>query len=174
MTTSNIQLTGTQEILFNADVRTEIAVWLAKYPEAQRQSALIPTLHIVQAANAGWLSDAAMDAVAAYLDLPKIAVYEVATFYTMFELSPVGRHKINVCTNISCQLNGSDAVVSHLKEKLGIGWGETTADGNITLKEVECLGACCGAPMMQVDRDYHEFLTGDKIDQILAQLAEDK
>lgn len=165
-----IQLTGSHAELFNADVRAEIGVWLAKYPESQSQSALIPTLHIVQAANEGWLSEAAMDAVAVYLDLPKIAVYEVATFYTMFELSPVGKHKINVCTNISCQLNGSDEVVAHLKNKLGVSWGETTADGNITLKEVECLGACCGAPMMQVDRDYHETLTPEKIDAILAGL----
>ncbi len=166
-----LQLTGSRDGLFNADVRAEIAVWLAKYPENQSQSALIPVLHLVQDASSGWLSEATLDAVAVYLDLPKIAVYEVATFYGMFELSPVGKHKVNVCTNISCQLNGSDEVVAHLKNKLGVGLGETTTDGKITLKEVECMGACCGAPMMQVDRDYHEFLTTEKIDEILARLT---
>jgi NADH-quinone oxidoreductase subunit E len=165
-----MQLTGSRDELFSADIRTQIAVWLAKYPENQSQSALIPALHIVQDASGGWLSEATLDAVAVYLDLPKIAVYEVATFYGMFELSPVGKHKINVCTNISCQLNGSDKVVAQLTEKLGVGLGETTADGNITLKEVECMGACCGAPMLEVNRDYHEFLTPAKIDEILAGL----
>jgi len=109
-----------------------------------------------------------MDALAIYLDIPKISVYEVATFYTMYDLKPVGKHKVNVCTNISCQLNGSEQLVEHLEKSLGVKLGETTADGNVTLREVECLGACCGAPMMQVGRDYHEHLTTEKIDTILA------
>jgi NADH-quinone oxidoreductase subunit E len=102
--------------------------------------------------------------------MPPIAVYEVATFYSMYDLEPVGRHKVCVCTNISCLLNGSDHIVEHLERKLGIKLGETTADGRITLKEVECLGACAGAPMMQVDKTYHEHLTPAKVDEILKDL----
>ena len=112
-----------------------------------------------------------MDALAVYLDMPAISVYEVATFYSMYELEPVGENKISVCTNISCQLCGSDEIVEHLKTRLGIGFGETTEDGKVTLKEVECLGACCGAPMLQLNRDYHENLTADKIDNLLDGLS---
>jgi len=164
---SDLQLTGAKEQLFNADIRQQLDEWVAKYPAGQAQSAVIPSLHILQATNNGWISEPIMDALAVYLDMPAISVYEVATFYTMFDLQEVGQHKINVCTNISCMLNGSEEVVNHLKKRLGTGLGETTSDGKFTLKEVECLGACCGAPMMQVDRDYHEHLTVEKIDQIL-------
>ena len=108
-----------------------------------------------------------MRALAEYLDVPAISIFEVATFYSMFELTPVGKHKINVCTNISCQLCGSQQIVEHLQKRLGIGFGETTLDGKFTLKEVECLGACVGAPMLLLDRDYHEVLTPEKIDAIL-------
>lgn len=167
---SALQLTGDKSQLFNDDVRENIDAWLIKYPAEQKQSALIPSLHIVQDANEGWLSEEVMKALAAYLDLPAISVFEVATFYSMFELSPVGKNKINICTNISCQLNGSEELVGHLKQRLGIGLGETTEDGKVTLKEVECLGACCGAPMMQVNRDYHEYLTVQKVDQILGEI----
>jgi len=161
-------LTGAKEQLFTTEVRQQLDDWIEKYPSGQAQSALIPCLHILQAENEGWLPEALMDALAIYLDIPKISVYEVATFYTMFDLKPVGKHKVNVCTNISCQLNGSEQVVEHLEQCLDVKLGETTADGNVTLREVECLGACCGAPMMQVDRDYHEHLTTEKIDTILA------
>ncbi|MDC9724390.1 MAG: NADH-quinone oxidoreductase subunit NuoE [Gammaproteobacteria bacterium] len=161
-------LTGQKEQLFTADIRQKLDAWLAKYPSGQSQSAVIPCLHILQAENEGWLSEELMDALAVYLAMPKISVYEVATFYTMFDLKPVGKHKVNVCTNISCQLNGSEDVVKHLERCLDVKLGETTDDGNVTLREVECLGACCGAPMMQVDRDYHEHLTAEKIDTILA------
>jgi NADH-quinone oxidoreductase subunit E len=164
---SDMQLTGAKAQLFNADIRQQLDEWIAKYPTGRSQAAVIPSLHILQAANNGWLSEPVMDALADYLDMPAISVYEVATFYTMFDLKEVGQHKINVCTNISCMLNGSEEVVDHLKKRLGAGLGETTSDGKFTLKEVECLGACCGAPMMQVDRDYHEHLTVEKIDQIL-------
>ena len=164
---SELQLIGVKEQLFNADIRQKIEDWLAKYPATQRQSALIPSLHLLQDENKGWLSEPIMDALAVYIGIPKISVYEVATFYSMYDLKPVGTHKINVCTNISCMLNGSDDIVKHLETRLGAGLGETTEDGKFTLKEVECLGACCGAPMMQVDRDYHEHLTTDKIDKIL-------
>ncbi|NOQ94901.1 MAG: NADH-quinone oxidoreductase subunit NuoE [Methylophaga sp.] len=161
-------LTGQKEQLFTADIRQKLDEWVAKYPSGQSQSAVIPSLHILQAENEGWLSEDVMDALAVYLAMPKISVYEVATFYTMFDLKPVGKHKVNVCTNISCQLNGSEEVVKHLEKCLDVKLGETTADGNVTLREVECLGACCGAPMMQVNRDYHEHLTTEKIDTILA------
>jgi len=164
---TELQLTGAREQLFNEAIRAEMDSWIAKYPVAQAQSALIPCLHIVQAANAGWLSTEVMDAVAEYLAIPAISVYEVATFYTMFELKPVGKHKLNVCTNISCMLCGSEEIVNHIKQRLNIDFGQTTADGLITLKEVECLGACCGAPMLQLNRDYHELLTKEKVDALL-------
>jgi len=165
---TDMQLTGSKEQLFTAEIRQQLDDWVAKYPAGQSQSAVIPCLHILQAEHEGWLSEDVMDALAVYLGMPKISVYEVATFYTMFDLKPVGKHKVNVCTNISCQLNGSEQIVEHLEKCLDVKLGETTADGNVTLREVECLGACCGAPMMQVGRDYHEHLTTEKIDTILA------
>lgn len=168
---SELQLDANKESLFNADLRQQIDVWVAKYPVGQAQSAVIPALHILQDANGGWLSKPLMDALAVYLDMLAISVYEVATFYSMYELEPVGENKISVCTNISCQLCGSDEIVDHLKTRLGIGFGETTEDGKVTLKEVECLGACCGAPMLQLNRDYHENLTADKIDNLLDGLS---
>lgn len=127
-------------------------------------------LRITQDQNGGWLTEELMDAIAEYLQLDPIAVYEVATFYSMYELKPVGKHKICVCTNISCQLCGSDDVVAHLKRRLRIGFGETTIDGRFSLKEVECLGACSGAPMLQVGKDYYENLTPDKLDELLEKL----
>ena len=115
----------------------------------------------------GWVSDEVVRAVAEVLDLEPIQVFEVATFYDHFDTRPVGRHRIKVCTNISCLLRDSDAIVDHLKTRLGIGFGETTADGRITLYEAECLAACCGAPMMMIGNDYHENLTPEKVDTIL-------
>ena len=147
--------------------RAEIDQWIAKYPPEQKQSAVMAALRIVQDQNGGWLSRELIDAVAAYLEMEAIAAYEVATFYSMYELSPVGKHKISVCTNISCMLRGSDEVVAHLQQRLGIKLGETTDDGKFTLKEVECLGACVNAPMFQIAREYHENLTPEKIDAIL-------
>jgi len=163
-------LTGAQEQLFTAEIRQQLDEWVAKYPAGQSQSAVIPCLHILQAESEGWLPQAVMDALAEYLDMPAISVYEVATFYTMFDLKPVGKHKFNVCTNISCMLNGSEQVVEYLESRLDVKLGGTTDDGEITLREVECLGACCGAPMMQVDRDYHEHLTLEKLDAILGRI----
>ncbi len=142
---------------------------LAKYPPDQRASAVLRALHIAQEEH-GWLSVPTMDFVADYLGMRPIQVYEVATFYTMYDLKPVGKHKISVCTNISCMLCGSDEVVTHLQNKLGIKMGETTPDGRFTLKEVECLAACGGAPMFQIGKTYYEHLTPQKIDQILAGL----
>jgi NADH-quinone oxidoreductase subunit E len=153
--------------LFSAEVRKEIDQWVAKYPADWKQSAVMAALRIVQDANGGWLTTELMNNVAAYLDMPPIAVYEVATFYSMYELKPVGKHKICVCTNVSCMINDSDRIIEHLERKLGIRMGETTEDGRITLKEVECLGACGGAPMLQIGKQYYENLTPEIVDSIL-------
>ena len=146
----------------------EINHWIAKYPHDEKQSAVMAALRIVQEEH-GSLTAQLMDAVAEYLDMPAIAVYEVSTFYTMYEHKPIARNLINVCTNISCQLRDSAAVVAHLENKLNIRLGETTGDGRFTLRSVECLGACTNAPMMQVNKDYHENLTPDTIDKVLEQ-----
>lgn len=149
----------------------EIDRWVSKFPEGRQRSAIIGALQAAQHENQGYLSADIMNAVANYLALPSIQVYEVATFYSMFETKPVGRHNVSVCTNISCMLRGSDKIVSHLEEKLGVKLGESTKDGRFYLKiEEECLAACCGAPMMMVDHVYHENLTKEKIDKILDQL----
>lgn len=155
----------------SAHVRAEIDRWLLKYPRDRKQSAVLAALREVQHENGGYLSLPLMDAVAEYLEMPSIAVYEVASFYSMFELSPVGRHSISVCTNISCMLRGADEIVQYIERKLGIKMGQSTADGRLYLKrEEECLAACCGAPMMMVDHKYYEHLTPDQVDTILDQL----
>ena len=152
-------------------LREEIDRWVSKFPEGRQRSAVIGALQAAQHENQGYLSAEIMNAVAEYLGLPAIQVYEVATFYSMFETEPVGRHCVSVCTNISCMLRGSDEIVSHLEERLGIKLGESTEDGKFYLKkEEECLAACCGAPMMMVDHVYHENLTSIKVDEILEQL----
>jgi NADH-quinone oxidoreductase subunit E len=156
--------------IISAESRAEIDKWIAKYPPEQRQSACMAALRIMQDANGGYLTTDIMDAIADYLQMPSISVYEVATFYSMYELKPVGKHKICVCTNISCMLCGSDQVVAHLEKRLGIQLGQTTEDGRFTLKEVECLGACVDAPMFQIGHDYHGRLTPETIDAILDQL----
>ena len=156
------------ESILSDHVREEIDHWVAKFPEGRQLSAVISALQAAQHENQGYLTKELMDAVAEYLDLPPIQVYEVATFYSMFETKPVGRHCISVCTNISCMLCGSDEIVAYLEEKLGTKLGESTKDGKFYLKrEEECLAACCGAPMMMVDHIYHENLTPRKIDEIL-------
>jgi NADH-quinone oxidoreductase subunit E len=153
-------------------VREEIDRWVAKFPPDRKRSAVISALHAAQHENHGFLTPAIMDAVAAYLQLPPMWVYEVATFYSMFEVKPVGRHSISVCTNISCMLRGSQEVVDRIEKKLGIKTGESTADGRIYLKrEEECLAACTGAPMLMVDHVYHENLTPESIDRILDELT---
>lgn len=154
----------------SAAARNEIDREIKKYPVDQKQSAVMAALTFVQQENSGSLTDPLINAVADYLNMPHIAVYEVATFYSMYELKPVGRNKINVCTNISCLLCGSEKVVEHLEKKLNIKLGETTDDGKFTLREVECLGACVGAPMMAVGKQYHENLTPEKIDKILDEI----
>ena len=150
--------------------RAEIDRELSKYPADWKQSAVMAALRIVQDEHDGWLTPELMDAVAAYLEMPPIAVYEVASFYSMYEHQPMGRHKLCVCTNISCMLCGSDQIVEHLKTKLGIDFGEVTPDGRFGLKEVECLAACGGAPMMQIGHKYYENLTVERVDQILESL----
>ena len=154
--------------LISADARAQIDAWLEKYPADRRQSVVLHALHAVQAQNGGWVSRELMDAVADYLGMPRICVYEVGTFYSMLELEPVGRHMVALCTNISCMLCGAESLVEHVEKKLGIRLGETTPDGRITLKkEEECLAACAGGPMMTVDGHYHEQLTPEKVDAIL-------
>lgn len=153
--------------LISAPSRAEIDQWVAKYPPEQKCSAVMSALRVVQDQNGGWLTNDLMDAVAEYLEMEPISVYEVASFYSMYELKPVGKHKICVCTNISCMLCGSDDVVAHLEKRLGVGLGQTTTDGKFTVKSVECLGACGGAPMMQIGKLYHENLTPEKIDAII-------
>ena len=164
---TEMQLSGPREQLFTADIRQQLDKWIGKYPPGQAQSAVIPGLHILQEHHDGWLSKPLMQALALYLDIAEISVYEVATFYTMYELQPTGCHKISLCTNISCLLCGSEEIAEHIQQKLGIGFGETTDDGKVTLKEVECLGACVGAPMLLLDKQYHEHLTPAKVDAIL-------
>lgn len=154
--------------LISDAAKVEIDHWLAKFPEDRKQSALIAALTAVQHQNGGSLTTELMDAVADYLGLPAIAAYEVATFYSMFDLEPVGRNKISVCTNISCMLCGGEKIVEHISSRLGIKLGETTTDGKFTLnREEECLAACAGAPMMVVNGHYHEKLTPEKVDAIL-------
>ena len=160
-----------QSDLLSAHARAEIDHWLTRYPVDQKQSAVLAALREVQHENGGYLTTVLMDAVADYLEMPPIAVYEVASFYSMYELKPVGRHNIAVCTNISCMLRGSDTVLAYIEKKLGIKLGESTPDGKFYLKkEEECLAACCGAPMMQVNHVYYEQLTPEKVDQVLDSL----
>lgn len=144
----------------------EIDHWISKYPVEEKQSAVLAALRIAQEEK-GYLTPELMDAVADYLDMPPVAVYEVATFYSMYELKPIGRHLISVCTNISCKLAGSAEIVKHLEKKLGIKLGETSADGRYTLRAAECLGACVNAPMMQIGKVYYENLNNEKIDNLL-------
>ena len=154
--------------LLSEHVCEEIEHWKARFPEDRQRSAVIGALHAVQHENDGYLTPELMDAVAEYLDLPSIQVYEVATFYSMFQTKRVGRHNVAICTNVSCMLRGADEIVEHVEQKLGVKLGESTEDGRIYLKrEEECLAACCGAPMMMVDHKYYENLTKEQVDAIL-------
>jgi len=145
-----------------------------KYPDGKQKSAVLATLDIAQRQNGNWLSVDAMNAVAEILDMPYIKVYEVATFFTMFNLKPVGKHFIQLCRTTPCWLNGCDSLVSVIHDKLGIKVGETTKDGLFTFIEVECLGACVNAPMVQINDDYYEDLTAENFAQILDDLAKGK
>ena len=150
------------------DVTKEIDRWKARFPEGRQRSAVLSSLHAVQHENNGYLTVEQMNAVAEYLELPTIQVYEVATFYSMFQTQEVGRHEVSICTNISCMRRGADDIVAHVENKLAIKLGESTPDGRIFLKrEEECVAACCGAPVMMVDHKYHENLTNEQVDEIL-------
>ena len=160
-----------EAVVLSDHVKDEIEHWKSRFPEGQQRSAVLAALHAVQHENDGYLTAELMNAVAEYLDLPTIQVYEVGTFYSMFQTRPVGRHNVAICTNVSCMLRGADDIVEHVEKKLGIKLGESTADGRIYLKcEEECLAACCGAPMMMVDHKYHENLTTEQVDMILGEL----
>jgi NADH-quinone oxidoreductase subunit E len=145
----------------------EVQKIIARYPEGKQKSALIPVLHLAQEESGGWLDAPVMDYVASLLNLTSIEVYEVATFYSMFNLRPVGKYVFEVCQTGPCMLRGSDDIIAYIKQKLNIGVGETTPDGLFTLKTVECLGACGYAPMMQLGKHFKEHLTPERIDQII-------
>jgi len=152
----------------SSHVRGEIDHWVEKFPEGRQRSAVIAALHAAQHENNGYLTPDIMNAIADYLGMPPIQVYEVAAFYSMFETKPVGKHSISVCTNISCMLRGGDEIAQHVEARLGIKTGQSTVDGKFYMKrEEECLAACCGAPMMMVDHVYYENLTTEKVDEIL-------
>ncbi|MBI1341518.1 MAG: NADH-quinone oxidoreductase subunit NuoE [Terrimonas sp.] len=152
---------------FTEQQLTEVGQIIARYPEGRQKSALLPVLHMAQQEFGGWLSAETMDYVASLLHLEPIEVYEVATFYSMYNLKPVGKYLFEVCHTGPCMLNGSDDIVDYIYEKLGIRPGETTADGMFTLKTAECLGACGYAPMMQLGMHYREHLTKEKVDSII-------
>jgi NADH-quinone oxidoreductase subunit E len=169
---SNVGVAGTALVsklsLLSETTRAEIDHWVAKFPPGKQRSASLSALRIAQEQNAGYLTADLMDAVAEYLKLPPIQVYEVASFYSMFEIHPCGRHHVSICTNISCMLRGGEQLFEHAQRKLGIRGNQSTADGRIFLKrEEECLAACTGAPMMMVDHVFHENLTPEKLDAVL-------
>lgn len=156
--------------LFTSEIRAAIDERIAMYPPEWRQSAVMPALTILQDANGGWLTRELMDDVATYLDMPPVSVYEVATFYGMYDLEPQGKHKVCVCNSVSCLLRGSEELIHHVESKYGVHPGETTADGRFTFKEVECLGACCDAPAVLVDKTYHEKLSPEALDKLIDEL----
>ncbi len=152
---------------FNRETLDLVNKIIKRYPEGRQKSALLPVLHIAQAENQGWLSSETMDYVASVLNIKPIEVYEVASFYSMFNLQPVGNCVIEVCQTGPCMLKGSEEILAHFEKRLGIKAGETTADGKFTIKTVECLAACGNAPVIQVGTEYHENLTTQKADELL-------
>jgi len=159
-----------KKTILPADICEHIDKWILRYPPEQQRSGVFEALRVVQERNHNSLTVELMDAVADYLRLPKISVYEVAAFYSMYFTKPMGKHIVEVCTNISCGLNGAEHVLEHVKKKLGIELNETTADGKFSLREVECLGACVAAPACQIGKQYYENLTPEKMDEILNKL----
>jgi NADH-quinone oxidoreductase subunit E len=160
--------------LLSAYAREHIDQWVLRYPPEQKRSGVFEALRVVQEENGGSLTTDLMEAVADFLGMPHIAVYEVATFYSMYFLQPMGHHVIDVCTNISCALNGANELAAHLKKQLGVDFGETTADGKFTLREVECLGACIAPPVCQIGKKYYEKVTPENVDKILEDVANGK
>ena len=156
---------------FTPALRTEADEIVARYPEGRRMSAVLPVLDLVQRRSGGWVTTEMVDAVAGYLDMAPIRVYEVATFYTMINLEPVGETVVEVCTTTPCWLRGCDGIVRACEEALGIGLGDTSADGRFTLREVECLGACVNAPVVRVNDDYYEDLDPDRARAVLAAVS---
>lgn len=161
---------GTPPFNFSTEALAECKRIIARYPEGRSKSALLPILHIAQTENDGWLSVNAMDAVAQVLGIQHIEVYEVASFYSMYNLRPIGRHLLEVCRTSPCMIRGSDDIIAYIEKKLNIHVGETTKDGMFTLKGVECLGSCGTAPMLQCGAKYHENLTPEKVDALLDEL----
>jgi len=162
---------GDKSRVLSEHTRHEIDEWIGRFPTGKHRSAVLSALRFTQEQNNGFLTPELMDGVAEYLQLPPVQVYEVATFYSMFETHACGRHHVSICTNISCMLNGAEDLVAHCEKKLGIKLGESTPDGRIFLKqEEECLAACTGAPMMMVDHVFHEYLTPEKVDKVLDEL----
>ena len=162
---------GDKSRVLSDHTRHEIDEWVGRFPTGRHRSAVLSALRFTQEQNNGFLTPELMDGVAEYLRLPPIQVYEVASFYSMFETHPCGRHHVSICTNISCMLNGAEDLVKHCEKKLGIRLGQSTTDGRIFLKqEEECLAACTGAPMMMVDHVFHEYLTPEKVDKVLDEL----
>ncbi|MBT8049380.1 MAG: NAD(P)H-dependent oxidoreductase subunit E [Xanthomonadales bacterium] len=154
--------------MLTEETRNIIDHWVSKFPQDKKRSALIQSLMAAQEQNGGWISPELTEAVADYLELPPVWAHEVVSFYSMFFSDPVGRHKVHICTNISCWLNGADDIVARAEEKLGVKLGETTEDGRVTLvREEECLAGCCGAPMAVIDGHYHENLDLQKLDAVL-------
>lgn len=170
----NTNNAGEVKFEFSKDNLEKSKEIIAKYPSGKQRSAVLPLLDIAQRQNGGWLSREVMDYVAGFLELPEIKVYEVASFYSMFNLKPVGEHLIQVCRTTPCWLRGADALTNACKDKLGVGLKETTSDGKFTLVEVECLGACVNAPMVQINDDYFEDLTPDSMGKIIDDLAAGK
>ncbi len=171
--TGKIHITDTQQasFAFNAANFAKAEAIIGKYPAGRQQSAVMPLLMLAQRQNANWLTKPAMDYIASMLAMPPVRVYEVASFYTMYNLAPVGRHMIEICTTTPCWLRGSDAIVSACENHLGVRIGETTADGQFTLKEAECLGACVNAPMCQVGDHFYEDLSPESVIALIETLA---
>ena len=168
--TSNVAAGTGESFAFDAESMAQAQREIAKYPQGRQASAVMPLLDLAQRQNGGWLSRATIEYVAGLLDMPEMRVLEVATFYTMYNLKPIGRHHVQVCTNLPCWLRGSDDVVQACRQTLGADFGETTADGLFTLSEVECLGACVNAPMMQINDDYYEDLDAGTTQSVLTKL----
>ncbi|MCX6314844.1 MAG: NAD(P)H-dependent oxidoreductase subunit E [Sphingobacteriales bacterium] len=159
-------------VAFSTEKLNKVNEIISRYPQGKQKSALLPVLHMAQEEFDGWLDVPVMDYVASLLTITPIEVYEVASFYSMYNLKPVGKHVFEVCQTGPCMLNGSDSIIAYIKEKLGINIGETTADGMFTLKTVECLGACGYAPLMQLGKNYREHLTKEKVDALIASCME--
>ncbi len=171
---SNIKFSQPTTFKFNSKAMKIAKQHIAKYPIGRQASAVMPLLELAQRENGGWVPRAAMDYISDLLEMPKITVYEVATFYTMYNLEPVGKFHLQVCTNLPCWLRGSEKIINILKANLDISIGETTEDNLFTFSEVECLGACVNAPMMQINDDYYEDLDEDSALSIISELRAEK